>query len=140
MTIKSFDNVEDLFEELNDQRAQAREKAANLQSFLEKFREPGTCFIQLHEYGFIIYARVEGSPYEEDQELLESSFRDGYLFCLASSAACPEGELGSIHVSRIHAVLSPEGYQWAKEHNWPAEVTTELQSFIQTINPDMGFH
>lgn len=140
MKIKSYETTEELFEELRKQNETAREEANNLRSYLEKFREPGTCFVQLHEYGFIIYGKVEGSEYEEDQEMLEASFQNGYVFCRAASQACTHGELGSIHVSRINAVISPEGYEWAKENGWPATVTRELQGFVQVVNPNEGFH
>ncbi|MBD3262037.1 MAG: hypothetical protein GF334_10305 [Candidatus Altiarchaeales archaeon] len=140
MKIQQFDSIDEMFAELSGQRQAARESAENNRSFLENFRDPGSCFLRIHPYGFIIYAQVEGSDYEEDQAVLEASFNDGYIFCEAFSEACPGGELGSIHVSTINAAISREGFEWARENGWPTTITQELQGFITALNPDQGFH
>jgi hypothetical protein len=140
MKVETFETYEEMFESLQKQREQARKQTENLGSFLEKFREPGTCFVQVHPAGFWIYGKVEGSEYEEDQEMLEASFRDGYIFCRAASELCPEGELGSIHISQINAVISPLLYESAKQKGWPSHPWVEFREGILQYNPNMGFH
>lgn len=138
--VTTFDSLEDMIEALEEQGKKAKESANNLRSYLEKFRELGTCFVMAHPAGFFIYGQVEGSDYPEDLQDLEASFQDGYVFCRAFSEVCPEGELGSIHISKIEAVISQEGFNGAREKGWPSTLTPELQRSILVHNPDQGFH
>jgi hypothetical protein len=140
MKAEFFDTPEEMFEALQKQREQAKALADNLGSFLEKFREPGTCFIQPHPNGVWIYGRVERSEYEEDWAVEESCFQDGYIYCRAASEMCPRGELGTIHVSRIACVISPELYKRAKQKGWPSHPWIGFRAGIQTWNPSLGFH
>jgi len=117
------------------------EKNSAEKKFLEEFREEGTCFVKTHPLGFFIYAQVEGCHYEEDRETLERMFNDGYIFCRAFSEVCHEGDLGSIHISKIAARISGPGFFWARNNRWPSILTRELQGFVLSTNPTetLGF-
>lgn len=138
MTVQSFETGAEMLKELQEQGKKAQESAKRLDVFLKEFREPGTCFVQIHPYGFLIYGiveKIEGED-EEDQEMLEESFLSGYIFCRAFSSVCPRGELGSIHASRISAIISKEGFEWARENGWPETLTRELQEAVTVTNTE----
>jgi len=59
--------------------------------------KPGDCFMSDSGEGFLVFGEVlEGYPEGRLQH---------YRFCRCYSVACPEGELGDVHVSTIRCIV-----------------------------------
>ena len=72
--------------------------------------EPGECFVMEADEGFLIFGEVlEGSEPGRCQH---------YRFCRCFSVACPEGELGDVHVSGILSLISRELFEHARKNGW----------------------
>lgn len=69
----------------------------------------------------VIYGVIEELKYEEDQELHDEPHMKHFRFCRCYSVACPEGELGDVHVSVMQKKLSPTQFKAAQEMGWPSD-------------------
>ena len=117
MSIKSFNNVEDMFAEID----KANKIADSNTDDFQKEIKPGNFFARNYE-GIVIYGEVVESPYEEDQELYKQPHMLNYRLTNCFSVLCPEGELGDTHVSEMHMVLTKEQFEQARKDNWPSNV------------------
>ena len=75
----------------------------NIQEW-QKAIKKGDCYMQETEYGFNIYGKVLKNSYRQ------KNLRN-YRFVKAYSVACPEGEIGDIHVSVISRIISKEEFE-----------------------------
>jgi len=75
--------------------------------------KPGDCFVMGSGDGFLVFGAVleEGEP---------GRLRH-YRFCRCYSEACPEGELGDVHVSAIGCLISRERFEEARMKGWRLE-------------------
>jgi hypothetical protein len=74
---------------------------------------PGQCFIADGEDDLVVFGEVlEGYA--------EPRLRH-YRFCRCHSVACPEGELGDVHVSTIQRRISREEFEQARAGGWAVE-------------------
>lgn len=108
MAIHTFDNIEDFFDEERKQRETADASVKDWQRAIK----PGDYFRQRHEVGINIYGEV----LEDDEP--RGPGLENYRFCRAYSLACPEGELGDIHVSQIEEILTRAKFEVAKARGW----------------------
>ena len=125
------------FEEMMDHIEQGTEQAQqNVVSWQEAVKEGDYIVRAMPELGLIVYAQVverDLSPdpderaYEEESN--KHSHANGYRFCRAFSAACPEGELGDIHVSVMDATISKAVFEAAQQAGWPCD-PNELEHVV----------
>jgi hypothetical protein len=99
MTITFYRNTEDMLKDLSQAMQTADENTQEWQKAIKK----GDCFWQETEYGFNIYGEVLKNAYREKR-------LRNYRFCKCYSEACPEGEMGDVHVSVISGILSREEF------------------------------
>ncbi len=98
---------------------QARESLRALILESDAHVQPWQEAIRAHDYfrhdsgcGFPIYCRVM----EEEEE--RPSYLRHFRFCCCYSVACPDGELGDVHVALGEAALSREQFDEAKARGW----------------------
>lgn len=77
----------------------------------------GDYFVQATPYGFLIFGQV----LESDNEFYKSEEGKNYRFCKCYSVACPEGELGDVHVSVIGLVIEEQVFNRFKDKGWLVE-------------------
>ena len=71
--------------------------------------KPGDRFINFGE-GLVIFGEVLETYKEERLK--------HYRFCRCYSVACPEGELGDVHVSTLVALVSRAFFEAMREQGW----------------------
>ncbi len=108
MEFEAFDSLEDMMARLNEQIERAD---AHVQPWQAKIK-PGDYFRRSSGYGFDIYGEV--LPEEEPREPRLRHYR----FCQCYSVACPEGEMGDVHVSTIETLLTKSEFSTAQEQGW----------------------
>lgn len=102
MNITSYSNMNDMVDALRHAMEAADSRVKNWQANIGK----GACFIQESGYGFPIYGEVlEDAPSRDNIK--------NYRFCKCYSEACPEGEMGDVHVSVIDKVISRDEFNKA---------------------------
>ena len=111
MTIEPFDDLEDFFEREEQAKKEAEARVREWQRRVK----PGDYFYRYVPFGdsvLTIYGEIlEGDePYVGDMA--------NYRFCRAYSVACPEGELGDVHISVIGGLMSREDFELARSRGW----------------------
>jgi len=128
----SFDTAESLLEYVQNIRARAQESLKDSRYQPTDFPH-GTYFFNWAAYesrGILVFGYVkepdppsdsEGEEAREDYEAEVEYDRDnrsaGYVFGRAFSVVMPEGELGSVHVTRI-VPISQEVFELARANGW----------------------
>lgn len=105
--IISFDNSENMFEHLSEQNKLAREYADSVDAV--KLINENNYWMMMWEDLLIIGEKqseiLPREEYEDEEEYqwevdaAKTSLESGYIFGKWYSEACPEGELGSNHIS-----------------------------------------
>lgn len=106
MHVTTYDTYDDMMDTLGD----AMEAADDATKSWQKLLRVGDYYMAHTEYGFDIYGEVL-QEYEEEHML-------NYRFTKSYSVACPEGELGDVHVCTIAAILDREQFEKAREDSW----------------------
>jgi hypothetical protein len=83
-----------------------------------------------HDAGLLIFGLEKFSSYEDDNEMIEDATKRGYIFGEYFSVACPEGELGSNHESRMMEIAAA-AFVEARANGWEA-----TQKFVFLIRRD----
>jgi hypothetical protein len=91
--------MEEMLDDLSRAMQAADDKVQEWQAKIKK----RDCFWQETEYGFNIYGEVREDAYNEEHLIY-------YRFCKCYSSACPEGEMGDIHLSVISGILTREEF------------------------------
>ena len=106
MEIEWFDTDEEAAKRLDETMKAADARVQPWQAAIR----PGDCFVMEAEDGLLVFGEVlEGSEPGELQH---------YRFCRCYSEACPEGELGDVHVSAIQCIISQRLFERAREKGW----------------------
>ena len=108
MDVESFDSWEEMMQSLRRRREAADARALPWQAGIT----PGDYFRRESGYGFATYGEV--LPDEQRRPADLRHFR----FCRCYSVACPDGELGDVHVSVVARRLSAEQFQEARQRGW----------------------
>lgn len=108
MGVYSFDDVDGLFKEMRKDMDAADINAKPWQLKIKA----GGYFVRWSELGFNIYGEilVEGEPRQKELQL--------YRLCRGYSVACPQGEMGDIHVSTIERLLTKAEFEEARKKGW----------------------
>ena len=107
MSIHSFDNLDDMFEQMRKHQEAADSGVQPWQATIK----PGD-YVARSGPGFLIYSEILADPEPREAGLTN------YRFTRSYSVFCPAGELGDIHVSTVEQKLSAEDFQTMKEHGW----------------------
>ena len=111
MESEGFDSLEEMMQRMQEQMKAADARVQPWQAEIK----PGQYFIHGTQYGFDIYGNVLETYQEEHMK--------HYRFCKCHSIACPEGELGDVHVSVIGRTLSQDQFSEAREQGWNPEMS-----------------
>jgi len=106
MNITFYDSHEEMMEAL----AEAMEAADRNVKEWQKAIKRGDCFRQKTEYGFDVFGKVVEDNYTDELQ--------HYRFCKCYSEACPEGELGDVHISVISEIIPKERFEQARDDGW----------------------
>lgn len=103
-----FDDLDDMFDQMRNNMDEADR---DVKPWQEKVKA-GDYFARWSELGFHVYGEIlqEDEPREKGLE--------HYRLCRGYSMACPQGEIGDIHVSAIDELISKEQFESAKERGW----------------------
>ena len=103
--VEAFATHEEAMARLEEARKAADARVKPWQAALK----PGERFLYLAE-GLVILGEV--------LETYEEPHLKHYRFCRCFSVACPEGELGDVHVSVILAPVSRAFFEAMREQGW----------------------
>jgi hypothetical protein len=113
----------DSFDELIEHMQQNAPSAHDIKPW-QRALSPGDYAIRVRDLAdnqytprlVVLFYKVEPCNYVEDEWLLpENIFVTGY------SIMCPEGELGTVHRSLVHAKISVKEFHRAREQEWNVE-------------------
>jgi hypothetical protein len=108
MEVEFFDSHEAAAKRLRQAMEAADARVTPWQAALR----PGECILSIVEDGLVVFGEVlEG--YREPH-------LKHYRFCRCFSVACPEGELGDVHVSTVACRISREEFELARASEWEA--------------------
>jgi len=116
MEIKSFDSMEEMFEELDNQRKAADDR---VEPWQRKLR-PGDYAVRWFE-GITIYSEIL-RPSSEDRALYKQPHMKHFRLTRSYSVVCPEGEIGDVHVSTFHHLCDAKQWERAVEKGFPSEM------------------
>ena len=108
-TVEFFASMEEAMQRLEEARQAADARVRRWQAAAK----PGDCFITIAEDALVVFGEVletYGEPRVQH-----------YRFCRCHSVACPEGELGDVHVSTIACFISRAAFEEARRGGWSAE-------------------
>ena len=106
MKVEFFDTAEAAAEALTEAMKAADARVVWWQAQVK----PGDCFMSDSGEGFPVFGEVlEGYREKHLQD---------YRFCRCYSVACPEGELGDVHVSTILCRVSRGLFERLREQGW----------------------
>jgi hypothetical protein len=103
--VEFFDSIEEAWERIEQARKAADGRVAPWQAAAK----PGDCFVYFAD-DLVIYGEV--------LECYDEPRLRHYRFSRCYSAACPEGELGDVHVSVILRFISRQEFEEARQRGW----------------------
>ena len=106
--VEFFSTMEEAMQRLEEARRAADARVEPWQAAAR----PGDCFVYFAE-DLVIFGEV--------LECYEEPRMQHYRFCRCHSVACPEGELGDVHVLSIARFISREEFERARESGWTGE-------------------
>lgn len=110
MDFQAFDTLDEMMQAITKAREAADRRVKSWQAAVK----PGDYFAQDTDYGFMIFGHVlatEDDFYKADEGM-------HYRCCNCFSVACPDGEVGDVHVSVISALISKTMFEAIKANNW----------------------
>ena len=107
MSIHSFDDLDDMFEQMRKDQEAADCGVSPWQAAIK----PGD-YVARPGPGCFVYSDILPDPEPREEGLRH------YRFTRSYSVFCPKGELGDIHVSTIERTLSAEKFQAIKANGW----------------------
>lgn len=113
MEFEPFDTWDEMIGAIDKARVEADKMVQPWQAEIK----PGDHFVQGTEYGFFIF----GVVMESDDEFLQSEEGKYYRFCKCFSVACPDGEMGDVHVSVIERVIGETVFNRFRDKGWAVE-------------------
>ena len=119
MKVTPIDSLEDFFEQERIARERADSEVLPWQAEIGD----GDCFIRVIDIGggipLTIYCEVRELTHPEDRALHRQPHMRNYRFCKCYSEACPEGELGDVHVCTAAKVVSKAEFEVLRQLDWP---------------------
>lgn len=140
-TLQSFDSFEEMMDSIDKSRKAADERVESWQAAVK----PGDFFVRMSPApGLTIYGEILDPG--EDAELYAEPQMKGFRPTRAYSKACPEGEMGDVHVSAIWKLIPRESFEKARELGWPDLLPEQACLLYVTIvrqedgKVRLGFH
>jgi hypothetical protein len=120
MPIYEFDSVEDLFAAMEADQKAADEAAKTHHLKVEDFKHGDYFASPRPDFGVVIFGEVWEycEKYPEDNESIQEARQRGYLYGRCFSPICPEGEIGSTHITNVSAKVSAEVFERAKANGF----------------------
>jgi hypothetical protein len=109
MKVEFFDTLEEAQARLREAMEAADGKVKPWQAALR----PGDCFVTDSVDGLLVFGQVL-------ETYTEPHLQD-YRFCRCYTVACPEGEVGDLHVSTILGLICQECFRRMREAGWRVE-------------------
>jgi hypothetical protein len=106
------------FEEMMDTLGKRMKEADACTDGYQADFHPGDFFISQTPYGFSVYGEILPCP-EDCLDFFQSKSGKFYRSTKAYSQACPEGELGDVHLSTISLKISKGLFEEARKRGWP---------------------
>jgi len=106
MEVEMFASIEEAMERLEKARQAADMRVKPWQAQVK----PGNYFVNIAPEGLVIFGEV--------LESYRGKRLRHYRFCRCYSVACPEGELGDVHVSTIRWIITREEFEQARANGW----------------------
>lgn len=106
MTVKTFGDLDDLFDEEERARKAADDRIDDWQKELDK----GDYFMKDSGYGFYIFGKVLKKH--------RPKYLQNYRLCECYSVGCPYGERGDVHLSTIYKKISEDEFEKYKGKGW----------------------
>ena len=119
MNIQFFDSTEEMFDAIHDARQTADGRVLPWQTRIK----PGDLFVRVVMFGaeiLTIYGEIIESPFEQDREIFAQPHMKHYRLSKCFSVACPEGEMGEVHVASIQILIDRETFELARLAGWPS--------------------
>lgn len=104
--VEFFDTAEEAAKRLTGAMKAAGARVRHWQAQVK----PGDCFMSDWGEGFPVFGEVLEGYREKDLQ--------HYRFCRCYSVACPQGELGDVHVWTIRCIVSRGLFEPLKEQGW----------------------
>lgn len=133
MGFQAFDSYEDMQAAMTE----AREKADAVVTTGQAALKPGDLVIRHDaESGLVIYSELrdpvagEREAGADDAEiayvtnLYNEPHMRNFRFGKHFSEACPEGELGDLHVCVVVGIMDRAAFEWFRENTWPSDLNT----------------
>ena len=122
MKVEFFDSVEEADARLRQAMKAADAKVRPWQTAIG----PGDCFVaDSGEEGLLVFGKV--------LEAYNEPHLQHYRLCRCYSVACPEGEVGDVHVSTILCVIDRGVFELARQHGWDVEEGLRPHSACRTV-------
>ena len=115
MGIQSFDSIEEMFNEIREAQQAADARVKPWQAAIKH----GDFFVKVVKFGadfLTIYGEIIESPNHMKHYRLSRCF----------SVACPEGEMGDVHVSTVLFLIDKESFELARLAGWPSLTRFEM--------------
>ena len=119
MEIQFFDSTEEMLDAIREARQVADGRVLPWQDRIK----PGDLFARVEMFGaelLTIYGEIIESPYEQDREIFAQPHMKHYRLSKCFSVACPEGEMGEVHVASIQILIDRETFELARLAGWPS--------------------
>ena len=104
--VEFFGSMEEAMQRLEEARKAADARVKPWQADAR----PGDCFVYFNEDDLLIFGEV--------LERYDQHGMQHYRFCRCYSVACPQGELGDVHVSVVWQFVSREEFEQARQVGW----------------------
>ena len=119
MEIQSFDSTKEMFDEIRQAREAADARVKPWQAAI-KLGDHFVRVVMFDAERLTIYGEIIESPFLQDREIFDQPHMKYYRFSRCFSVACPEGEIGDVHVSTILSLIDKETFELARLTNWPS--------------------
>lgn len=118
--IYTFDSMEDLLASLRKDQEAADERAKTHPVKIEDLKHGDICVSPRPDFGVTVFGEVweYSEKYPEDNPTIQQSRRRGYIYGRFYSALCPEGEVGSTHITTIVGTVPREVFERAKANGF----------------------
>lgn len=109
------------FDEMTEYMAERQRKAKEAISPVQAAMQAGDHYLVDSGLGFFIFGEIRERPQA-----------NGFCFCMGYSVACPEGELGDVHLSSM-VPIEPDEFEAVEARGWtfPELVVAAIQRLMQ---------
>jgi hypothetical protein len=131
MNIRTYSSIDDMFEDINKAREAAdahvhpKQAALKAGDFVVRYDEPSGLVIFTELLDPAESERSAGADESEIAyavELYAQGHMKHFRFGRHYSIACPEGELGDLHVASVQATMSRDAFDVLRQNGWPGDI------------------